>query len=270
MTDEITLGGITITTPQQDVNRMSLLLWGPSGAGKTTFACTAPGKKLLINFDPDGPQSLAERDDVMVLDLSDKPSEIITQLKMPDPLRLTKFLEEHDDIGTVIVDSASSLGQLALHQAVKFTGRTSSLERPGIPGFTARNTYMLEILSNLLKVTKKAQRHFILIAHEDTPDRDSEGNTIGITILLSGKLPDHYGLRMSEIWHLSETNGKRTIAVRPCRMRKPMKTRMFKTTGKTEFTLSYDVEKDDDKQEHTIANWYEQWEAGGGRKIDVP
>ena len=46
---------------------MSLLLWGASGTGKTTLACTAPGKKLLILFDPDGDASIAERDDVDVV-----------------------------------------------------------------------------------------------------------------------------------------------------------------------------------------------------------
>ena len=50
---EITLGTVSITTPKTQVKRMAMVIWGPSGAGKTTLAATAPRPILWINFDPD-------------------------------------------------------------------------------------------------------------------------------------------------------------------------------------------------------------------------
>ena len=46
-------GGVQITKPNELPDEMFGLIWGPAGTGKTTLACTAPGNKLLINFDPD-------------------------------------------------------------------------------------------------------------------------------------------------------------------------------------------------------------------------
>ena len=37
----MTLGTVSITTPKTQVRRMSMVIWGPSGAGKTTL-----GEKL--------------------------------------------------------------------------------------------------------------------------------------------------------------------------------------------------------------------------------
>ena len=51
----IEIGGQS--SSQETVRRFSAVLWGPAGMGKTTLAMTAPGRKALINFDPDGPVS---------------------------------------------------------------------------------------------------------------------------------------------------------------------------------------------------------------------
>ena len=40
----VKLGGIEITTPKTQTRRFTSLIWGSSGAGKTTLAATAPGK----------------------------------------------------------------------------------------------------------------------------------------------------------------------------------------------------------------------------------
>ena len=269
MADEILLGGVAIHPVERTLLRMSMMIWGKSGTGKTTFACTAPGQKLILNFDPDGPQSVVSRDDVIVADYSDQTSHFVERLTGEDPLKLDRFLEEHTEIETVILDSATSLGQLALVRAVNKT-KSATMELPGIPGYTARNIIMLQTIRALLAVTKKHNRHFILIAHEDTPNTDSQGNIIDIQVLLSGKLPDHVPINLSEVWYLSDIKKIRKIAVRPCRLHTPMKTRMFVTNGEPEFILKYDQSKSDSDQEHTIANWYVKWQETGGRKLELP
>ena len=112
MTDkptELTLGGKTLQTPQNAASRFSLMLWGSSGSGKTTLAATAPGKKLWINFDPDGTSSLTNRDDILVLDLSDEPNNIVMKFREENPLKLSKMLEDNPDIETVVFDRDSSV-----------------------------------------------------------------------------------------------------------------------------------------------------------------
>jgi hypothetical protein len=82
------LGGVELVTPKARISRFSLMLWGSSGGGKTTLACTAPGKKLLISYDPDGSDAIAYRDDVVVMDLANEPNRSVESFKEDDPLRL--------------------------------------------------------------------------------------------------------------------------------------------------------------------------------------
>ena len=66
----IKIGGQEVQSVQGTSSRMSLLLWGQPGVGKTTLAATAPGKKLWVNFDPDGTDSVAQFENIDVVDLS--------------------------------------------------------------------------------------------------------------------------------------------------------------------------------------------------------
>ena len=50
--------------------RLTMLLWGSAGAGKTTYAATAPGDKLWFSFGDSEHASVAGRSDVFVMDLS--------------------------------------------------------------------------------------------------------------------------------------------------------------------------------------------------------
>src|SRR4051812_15258663 len=102
--------GIKVPTLAETDQRFSLLLWGLSGCGKTTLAASAPGNKLLINFDPDGPVSLGPRDDVVLIDLSTEKYTVVDIFKTDDdPLlpigdkkyRLSKIIQDLN-IETVI------------------------------------------------------------------------------------------------------------------------------------------------------------------------
>ena len=121
----IKLGGVEIETPQQRRKRLSLLVWGKSGSGKTTLAATAPGKKLWLNFDPDGVDVLTDRDDVELLDFAPKPDMVVEQFKEDDPLRITRYLEQHPELETlpliviVIDEYADMLGALAQQDRAK-------------------------------------------------------------------------------------------------------------------------------------------------------
>ena len=115
---ELKIGTKTITTAKTQDRRLSLLIWGPSGAGKTTLASTAPGNKLWMLFDPDGCASLADRDDIFIADFSaDRPSCILGMKNENDPAQIAKFCEENE-IETIIIDSLTMLSEMCLKHAV--------------------------------------------------------------------------------------------------------------------------------------------------------
>ena len=54
---------LKIEKPTDMLARMSMILWGDAGCGKTTLAATAPGRKLFIALDPDGDMSIRHMPD---------------------------------------------------------------------------------------------------------------------------------------------------------------------------------------------------------------
>lgn len=251
---------------------MVALLWGQPGFGKTTLACTSPGSKLIVNFDPNGPASVGFRPDVSILDYSAAENSITDEFKRPDPFGITKHLGDFD---TIIVDSLSSVQELTTRQGVQFARGlkiNSNIENPGLAAFQARNNLLLEFVRNMLGVAIRNKKHIIFVAHEGQKDRDKEGSVINIPILLGGSVPTNVSVKLSEVWACYDLGGgKKTIAVRPCRMREIAKTRMFITSGAPEFTWNYDPELSDEEQEGmTIAGWHKAWLANDKRKIPLP
>lgn len=262
---KIMLGGMEVQSAPQ-ATRLSALIWGPAGCGKTTLASTAPGKKLWLNFDPDGTASLFGRDDVVVLDLSTlKPETLVDKFRTDERLGLGKFIQEHN-IDTVVVDSLTAYAQIALDSYVGKEGK-STIEKPGISAYGARNSLTLRLIQAVLRETGRNNTHVIFITHEDAPVTNDDGGVLYITMQLGGKLPDQAALQISEVWFMSDNGKKRTIAVRPCRNRKPMKSRMFDTSVDLEFDWLYQVNKPDPKYE--LGTWYNNWRESG-KKIQVP
>ena len=269
---EITLGGKTLTRPAEVVQRLSLMLWGSSGSGKTTLASTAPGLKLWINFDPDGTNALNNRDDIIVLDLSNEPNNIVMKFRNENPLNLKKFFEDNPDVETVVFDSLTTFGEKALvHgvEAAKTTakGKYATLEDPGFAGYGNKNTWTHACVRELLKITGQYNKHMIFIAHEDKPVMNDSGVVLYISIMLGSSLNEQLPVKISEIWNLTDTGKERRLAIRNCRGRKPMKSRMFVTSGEPEFTLNYNA---DELSGDGIEQWYEKWKKNGGKKIEIP
>lgn len=256
-----TLGGYNVVEPRQlTTRRFTMLLWGSAGCGKTTLAATAPGRKLYIQFDPGGAKVIAERQDCSIVDLSAERPTITDKLKLENPLGIERYVKEQG-FDTVIIDSLSTLANLCLENGIssgRYTGAT--LETPGLQAYGHRNSQLLEIVKQFFRATGRTNTNLIFIAHEDRPEKDSKGNTIFITIMLGGSLPEYSSLHPDEVWWMQDTGKDRKIAIRPIRMRKPMKSRMFKMTGEPEFIL---------RPNASIAQWYEQYTIAG-HPIDIP
>jgi len=264
------MGGLLIQPSSQTVKRMTMLLWGGPGGGKTTLACTAPGKKLLVNFDPDGPASVAGWANVDVVDFSGVPASTLAQAKNTNnPMGLASVLENYD---TVIFDSLTNIGYKALMHGVSEGGSKVSIERPGLQAYGIRNALILQLIKNVLALTNKLNKHCIFIAHEAAPNTNDDGVILYITLALGGQLPDQAALDFSEVWNVSDMGAgrNRRIMIRPARNKKPCKTRMFQTSGDPEFEWSFDPDDLDDKDNMTIEGWFEAWKANNMKKLELP
>lgn len=260
-------GGIPITMPSVDDMMLNMLIWGDSGSGKTTLAATAPGTKFFVMLDPGGDLSLADRSDVAVLNLTaESPTRMMTQFRMADPYDLGKILTARPDYETVVLDSVTALAYIALQEAVTRAGGRSSLEQPGMHGYTYRNASLLRMTVAMMRLCALHRRHLILITHEGNADRNEEGVVLSVTMALSDGVANQVGLRFNEVWHMVDNGKDRVIALRPCRLRKPMKTRLF-NADKPEFIWHYDPNT---QVGEGIADWYHAWQANGGRKLALP
>ena len=99
-----------ITTQDTVSRRMTILMWGPAGSGKTTWAATAPGKKLWLSFGDNEHQAVMERKDVAVMPLyKHSYDEVIKHGRSDNPFNLDHILHEDKDIETVVCDSVTAL-----------------------------------------------------------------------------------------------------------------------------------------------------------------
>lgn len=262
----ITLGNRELSGIDLAASRISMLLWGAAGCGKTTLAATAPGAKLWILFDPDGANSLIGRDDCYILDLSGDKHHITERFKDDSPLGIEAMLAKHPEIETVVFDSLTTFALLATENAISRV-RSATVENPGVQGYGHRSALVLRAAVSVLRLTKRLNKHIIFIAHEDTPTKNQDGLVLYISVSLSEKMTNGIGIQLSEIWWMADSGKQRTIAVRPVRSHKPMKSRMFSVSGEGEFPWRYDAAK---WEGSGIADWFKLWKDGGGAKLPLP
>ncbi len=257
----------TIIKPDFSNTRMYLLVWGASGCGKTTLAATAPGTKLIVQFDPQGSTSIANRDDFYLLDVSGTTiTTTMMEFQNADPFGIKAFVKAHPDVETIIIDSITTLAYVALQYAVTKTSN-STIDVPGMHGYGTRNNVMRRVVQVIMQVCSELQKHLIVITHESAPDKDAAGNTRAITMSLSEALANDVSLRFNEVWFMQDTGTERLIYVRAHGVWKPMKSRMFVSTQATHFSWAFNA---DALSGDGISEWFMQWQQNGGKKIPLP
>jgi hypothetical protein len=267
---KITIGSYELKKPSAASERISGLIWGRAGAGKTTLAATAPGDLLWVNFDTDGTKALGNFDNIQELDLAHELPAIVERVSASDdnPFAIGNMLDEHPEFKTVVVDSVTSYADLALNEAVKHE-KNATIYRPSLAGYGRRNTYTLRMIKAFLRMTHKRDINIIFICHEGTPDKNEVTGELIISVLLGGQLPELVPLQLSEVWLLVDNGSNREVHIRGNAMRKPMKTRMFSTSGAAKFnwTFNADVMTPDSMR---IEQWIKDWSAADYRKIPLP
>ena len=259
-------------TPIQNVmSRLSGVIWGDAKTGKTTWAMSLPGKKLLVNFDPDGYYSVAHRTDFDLLDLSHFPP----QEAMRQADKVGEYILKHkDEYQSVIVDSLTTLVEIALHDAVlsgvgKGRDFVPTIDAPGLAAYGGRNNRVNSVLSRILRATSQATLNCFFIAHQDDPEFEKDGKTIvQHTMMLSAKIRNIQTLKMSEIYHIALASGdRRVVYTAPFGVKKPMGSRIFDTRVVKKFDLVYDIDKSDEEQAHALSTIIKRWTDGGRVKL---
>lgn len=243
-----------------------MILWGPSGAGKTTLAATAPRPILWVNFDPDGTSSLMDQSDIYIADFSMESPNKVETFKHENAGGVKQALEDNPEIQTVVFDSITSFNEMALKHGITQV-RGASMEMPTLQGYGRRNSYTMQGIMSVIRATGACNKHVIFIAHEDMPKQDEMTGAIMVSILVGGKMQAEIPIKLSEVWHLEDTGKEHKISIRSSRLRKPMKSRMFRTDGDSSFSWSF---KPESWEGEGIGDWYKAWVDNGGKKIALP
>jgi hypothetical protein len=278
-TPAIQLGNLVVTTPTTQARRMSILLWGDSGLGKTTLATTMPGKKLWINFDPDGTASVPDDGNTLIADFSSlSAKDLINKFTKEDTvsgslLWLSKFIKDQN-IESIIVDSVTLYSDKALaHGITLFSGGT--IEAPTERGWGFRTSFTMQMINNINKVAMEHDCHIMFISHEsEKTKKDREGKDLPTEhfVMLGGSLKTLTTIRLSEVWSMTKETSGRKIWIQAMSTRKPMKTRMFNTLQGNSFVWKYDPENPDNPINvgMRISDWFDAWVKNNGKKIDQP
>lgn len=267
------LGSTEVNTLTTTTQQLTMLIWGKPASGKTVLASTAPGRKLWLQFDPNGTASLRKNDDILVADFANFKAVQLASFKQGGIIEqdLIKAIKD-ENISTVVVDSLTSFGQLALTYAIA-SGTSNrgtfraSIEQPGQTGYGVRSAMVLDFCTMILRVCADAKCHCVFIAH-DQDVMDDDGRLIENTISLGGQSKNIIPAKINEIWYLEDNGKERSIYVRAHGVKRPMRTRMFLISegDPVRFTFRYDQTT---QKGEGISDWYKQWEQTGD-KIRIP
>lgn len=261
---ELKIAGVEVKKVDNTQKRLTLMLWGNPGVGKTVFASTAPGKKLWLSFDPDGTNSLdfvPEKDNIDIVDLSSVNYSVVKQGCNENCFGLEQYLRD-DTYDSVIFDSATTYLDLCLKLGIEGI-KTATLAVPTMAGYSRKNSFFKQTMLNLIKLTGKYNKHLIIIAHEDSGTMDDVGNILEKAPIMGGSNNQSVAIMLSEIWYLGIFNGKRKIMFAPFSIFKKMKSRMVDTEVCRQIEWNYDLEKGG----HGLNTWIDQWQKCGKKKI---
>lgn len=269
--------GSAIATEAMNVEEQSrLLLWGASGCGKTVLAYTAPKPILGIQWDTGGSSCLITYDGIEIIDLSGQGEEITDKFK-DSKSQIYKDIEKYiveKGFASIVVDSCTTFGNKALQYGVstgqKFVKGGKEIvtaENPGFTGYNIKNMLVNRLIMNMLTLSVKTHTHLVVIAHEDLPDKDKDGNIVQQTIMLGSSLAYQIPVDFGEVWHMEDTAGRRYISIRPKGIKKPMKTRMFDNRTNLGFHWKYDQIQN---KGITLESIYNEWKKNGYKKMQPP
>lgn len=275
----LSLGGLPVTSPENSIKCMSILLWGSAGTGKSTLAMTAPGDILYLQFDQTGIPGISEtvvnagqEVHINAVRFNQEDDNVVEKFKTANPINIEGFLKENTNIRTVVFDSLTTFAEKALAFGVLKAratpkGRTSTIEDPGYSGYGHKRTLVEQCVRNLAVSCAKFDVNSIFLAHEGPPEKNTDGSVVERTLSLGSSLNISIPKDIGEIWHIADTDKERRIYIRNSGVLRPMRSRMFFTENVRHFKLNFNAEN---WSGSGIADWFEAWKANGFKKINPP
>lgn len=266
------------TEPTKIKPRLAGIIWSSPKVGKTTYAFSSPGRKLIINLDPEGYISVLDKLEAgegELWDYSDLSSRELVSALTSD--KIEKRIKESGfgEGDTLLFDSVTMMNRHGLLLAIeKDVGASRtfspSLEAPGLAAYGARTAYLGDAMFRVLRATRRLGMHIWFLAHEDTPEKNEKGEFLYQSILMSDNALNQATSSISEIWWMRDVgNNGREVYVRPALGRRPMGSRMFRMDGGTGFRLKYDPEKSDIDQPLSIVSLWNKFRETN-KKLVVP
>lgn len=273
-----TMTGLSFKSPVAQEPRVTAIIWGQVGTGKTPLAITAPPPILYILFDIDGSRSVAHVGDrYMLLDLTGEPISIVDQFMSTKTIFYQDLCKQLATgyYKTVVFDSLTAFLEKALIRGIDLIAPTvtkgikPTLLQPQLSGYGARGTLMRMCAATLHEATAKYNVSLVFTAHEAIVyEKNDQGQSepAGYTMMLPGEAAVQIPKNISEIWCLRDYNGERRIYVRSWNKWSPMRTRMFVGTEPF-FPWKFDADK---WEGQGIEQWLELSKKAEGKKIPYP
>jgi len=270
--------GLSFKPAVSDNPRITAIIWGQVGTGKTPLAITAPSPILYILFDVDGARSVAHVSDrFMLLDVTGEPVSIVDQFISTKTIFYQDLCKQLATgyFKTVVFDSLTAFLEKALIRGVDIVAPTvtkgikPTYIQPQLSGYGARGALMRMCAMTLHEATSKYGVSLVFTAHEQIvyeKGDNGQSEPSGYTMMLPGEAAVQIPKNISEIWCLRDYNGERRIYTRSWNKWAPMRTRMF-VGAEPYFPWKFDA----DKWEGTgIEHWLAQSKEAQGKKIPYP
>lgn len=157
----------------------TLLLYGQPGSGKTRFIGTAPPPVLLLEFDPHGERTIADRIRDGSVDVI--PMYALTTNPIKGTLWLVDQLKTDEKYRTVAIDSLTYFSLALQNYILSLAGRvkvqyeeTRASSRPSSGILQIQDYQVLAVEAhNILKEFCSLKKNFILTAHADMVQDDT-------------------------------------------------------------------------------------------------
>jgi hypothetical protein len=197
----------------EQVGKPKFLLVGPTGSGKTSQACTLPGKTFAYLFDPSALATLRgqdveyeefvpERLNLGAVSLSKGKSDPKTKTDAPDIYTMwekdfTIKQEEGywDEIDNIVFDSFTTFSDIVMDRILFLNGRTGQFPQQDDWGG------QMQTITNVVR-TLTGMNKILLFTGHDEFRQDEASKRMQNTILLTGRLRVKVPLLFSDIWHM--------------------------------------------------------------------